>query len=295
MNKIISKAFAGIVLILLLVLNLVIMLRFNNVTEDIGRNYEELNHLKSDIDNLSKDLNKLSEKQDWVSNKEYKILEISEDYKNVKIMVQGSLKELDNNSDVYLLYGKATDDSTDDIKWIKTRLNISYGLGFSKNLDLPYQENYKFKILEEGSDRLRSEELFYVSFKEDVENRITSHVFSNRKIKDFITVNLNVNNDYKGFEKLKVKNIKINIYNEKDIVKSVLIYSNGKLVEDNSELNINTSTSYNDSDKNKYLNIEKLNYNIKIKDDIKNVTNLKFETEIEDYMGKKFSFVDNDD
>lgn len=295
MNKIISKAFVGIILILLLVLNLVIMLRFNNVTEDIGRNYEELNHLKSDIDNLSKDLNKLSEKQDWVSNKEYKILEISEDYKNVKIMIQGSLKELDNNSDVYLLYGKATDDSTDDIKWIKTRLNISYGLGFSKKLDLPYQENYKFKILEEGSDRLRSEELFYVSFKEDVENRITSHVFSNSKTKDFITLNLNVNNDYKGFEKLKVKNIKINIYNEKDIVKSVLIYSNGKLVEDNGELYINTSTSYNDSDKNKYLNIEKLNYNIKIKNDIKNVTNLKFETQIEDYMGKKISFVDNDD
>ncbi|KOA19449.1 hypothetical protein CLHOM_20570 [Clostridium homopropionicum DSM 5847] len=295
MNKIISKAFVGIILILLLILNLVIMLRFNNVTEDIGRNYEELNHLKRDIDNLSKDLNKLSEKQDWVNNKEYKIIEISDDYKTVKIMIQGSLKELDNNSDVYLLYGKAADDSTDDIKWIKTHLSISYGLGFSKKLDLPYQENYKFKILEEGSNRLRSEELFYISFKEDVENRMTTHVFSNSKTKDFITLNLNINNDYKGLEKLKVKNIKINIYNGKDIAKTVLIYSNGKLVEDNNELNINTSTAYSDSDKNKYFNIERLNYNIKIKDDIKNDTNLKFETEIEDYMGKKFNYKVNDD
>jgi len=271
------------------------MLRFNNVTEDIGRNYEELNHLKMDVDNLSKDLNKLSEKQDWVSNKECRILEISQDYKNAKIMIQGSLKELDNNSDVYLLYGKATNDSTDDIKWIKTRLNISYGLGFSKKLDLPYQENYKFKILEEGSNKLRSEELLYISFKEEVENRITAQVFSNSKTKDFVTLNLNINNDYKGLEKLKVKNIKVNIYNENNIVKTVLIYSNGKLVEDNNEVKINISNAYNDSDKNKYLNLERLNYSIKIKDGIKDNTNLKYETEIEDYMGKKFIYKATDD
>jgi hypothetical protein len=142
-----------------------LFLNFTNVSEDVGRNYEKLNYLERSVNNMSSDLTKLASKQDWISSKEYKILEIDKDYKNVKILIYGNLKELENNAKLYLLYGKVKKDEKEDIEWIKTPLSISYGLKFTKTLLLPYKEDYKFKLLAEGPSKLRSEDLLHAFLK----------------------------------------------------------------------------------------------------------------------------------
>lgn len=288
MNKILNRIIV-LLLIISLGINLVTVLRINNATEDIGRNYEKLNYIERNVGNLSEDLNKLYSKQEWVSSKSYKILEISKDYKNVKITLQGSLKELENNSSVYLLYGKVKEDSSEDIEWIKTPLNISYGLKFSKKLELSYKENYKFKILVEGPSKVKSEDLLYAFFKEELENRIFTHIFTNDSAKDIIKLNINIKNSYKGENKLKIKDIKINVYNEKDINKTIQIYSGGKLIENNDITEIVTeSGNESKNEEAKDLNIEELNYNINVKKEFKTNEDVKYEVIIEDFMGEKF-------
>ncbi|MGY0373879.1 hypothetical protein [Clostridium sp. JNZ J1-5] len=287
MNKWWNKLLAFLLLISL-VLNGIIILRFNNVTEDVGRNYEKLNYLERSVSNLSSDLNKVASKQDWVSSKDYKILEIDKDYKNVQIMIYGNLKELENNAKVYLLYGKIKKDSPEDIEWIKVPINVSYGLKFSKKLELPYKENYKFKILAEGQSKLRSEDLLYAYFKEELENRVFTHVFSNESSKDSLKLDININNNYKAQDKLKIKDVKVNVYVDNNLNKSIQVYSNGKVVENKSIMEVKERSNSEDSVEDQDTNIEKLNYSIKIKKDFKETSNVKYEVVIEDYIGEKF-------
>jgi len=195
MNKIWDKILV-LFLVISLALNAIIILRFNNVTEDISRNFSKLNYLERSINELSSDLNKIGSKQDWVTSKNYKILEIDKDYKNATIMIYGNLKELENNSMVYLLYGKINEESPEEIEWKKVPLNISYGLRFSKKIKLPYRENYRFKILAQGPSKSRSEELLYIFFKDEIENRIYTHIFESgsSKDKEIISLEMNINN-----------------------------------------------------------------------------------------------------
>lgn len=280
----------GAFLIVSLVLNVIIILRFNNVTEDISRNFSKLNYLERSINELSSDLDKIGSKQDWVTSKDYKILEIDKDYKNATIMIYGNLKELENNSSVYLLYGKINKDSPEDIEWKKVPLSISYGLRFTKKLELPYRENYRFKILAQGPSKLRSEELLYIFFKDEMENRIYTHIFESgsSKDKENISFDININNNYKGQEKFKIKNIKIDVYTDNNLSKTVPIYTDGKLIKSDfiSEIHIrdknNNLVDIDDGD------MQRLSYNVRVKKDFKENNSTRYEIVIEDYMGEKF-------
>lgn len=289
MGKVWNKIL-GLFLAVSLVLNVIIILRFNNVTEDISRNFSKLNYLERSINELSSDLDKIGSKQDWVTSKDYKILEIDKDYKNATIMIYGNLKELENNSSVYLLYGKINKDSPEDIEWNKVPLSISYGLRFTKKLELPYRENYRFKILAQGPSKLRSEELLYIFFKDEMENRIYTHIFESgsSKDKESISFDININNNYKGQEKFKIKNIKINAYTDNSLSKTVPIYTEGKIINNDfiSEIPMrdksNNLVATDDGD------MQRLSYNVRVKKDFKENNSTKYEIVIEDYMGEKF-------
>lgn len=287
MTKFLNRVLV-VALIVSLVLNGVIILKFNNVSEDVGRNYEKLNYLERSVNNMSSDLTKLASKQDWISSKEYKILEIDKEYKNVKILIYGNLKELENNAKLYLLYGKVKKDEQENIEWIKTPLSISYGLKFTKTLVLPYKEDYKFKLLAEGPSKLRSEDLLHAFFKEELESRIYTHVFANNNSKDNTTLDINIDNNFKGQDKLKIKGIKVNVYNDKGLHSTTEVYKEGKIVISDNVIDIpienNKDKETNEDDN----NIQKLNYNVKIKKDSKEKAKLRFEVVIEDYMGMQF-------
>jgi hypothetical protein len=276
-------------LIVSLVLNGIIILKFNNVSEDVGRNYEKLNYLERSVNNMSSDINRLASKQDWVSSKEYKILEIDKDYKNVKILIYGNLKELENNAKLYLLYGKVEKDNTEEIEWIKTPLSISYGLKFSKTLVLPYKENYKFKLLAEGPSKLRSEDLLYAFFKEELESRIYTHIIDNgSKDKETTTLDININNNFKGQDKLKIKNININVYNEDNIYSTTEVYKDGQVIISDNIVDIPIKNEEGKEISEEDINVQRLNYNVKVKKDTKEKSKLRFEVIIEDYMGEQF-------
>jgi hypothetical protein len=289
MNKVWDKILA-LFLVISLVLNVIILLRFNNVTEDISRNFSKLNYLERSISDLSSDLNKIGSKQDWVTSKDYKILEIDKDYKNATIMIYGNLKELENSSSVYLLYGKVNEESPEEIEWKKVPLSISYGLRFSKKIELPYRENYRFKILAQGPSKSRSEELLYIFFKDEMENRIYTHIFESgsSKDKESISLDVNIDNNYKGQEKFKVKDIKINVYTDKKLEKTVPIYTNGEVVKSDLISKIDMQDKNNNSVATDDGDIEKLSYNVKIKKDFKEIDNTKYEVVIQDYMGEEF-------
>lgn len=275
-------------LIISLGLNVITVLRFNNITEDINRNFIKLNYLERNISELSSDLNKVGSKQDWVTNKDYEILQIDKDYKNVTIMVHGTLKELENNSDVYLLYGKVSNKTDKEIEWNRVPLTISYGLKFAKKIELSYKENYIFKILAEGQSKSKSEELLYVFFKDDIENRIYTHMFSSESSKNNVDLNINIKNNYKGQEKFKIKNVDINIYTNNTLSKTVPIYKNGSLVKSNSIIEIPIYDRNNNLATTDDGGIEKLSYNVNIKRDFKEDSNTKLELVIEDYIGEEF-------
>jgi hypothetical protein len=289
MTKFLNRVLVA-ALIVSLVLNGVIILKFNNVSEDVGRNYEKLNYLERSVNNMSSDLTRLASKQDWVSSKEYKILEIDKDYKNVKILIYGNLKELENNAKLYLLYGKVNKDDQEEIEWVKTSLNISYGLKFSKTLVLPYKENYKFKLLAEGPSKLRSEDLLYAFFKEELESRIYTHIFANNNSKDkeSTTLDINIDNNFKGQDKLKIKNIKVNTYNDSGLYSTMDVYKEGKIIISDNIIDIPIKVDQDKEINEEETNIQRLNYNVKIKKDTKEKSKLRFEIVIEDYMGEQF-------
>lgn len=287
MTKFLNRVLV-VALIVSLVLNGVIILKFNNVSEDVGRNYEKLNYLERSVNNMSSDLTKLASKQDWISSKEYKILEIDKDYKNVKILIYGNLKELENNAKLYLLYGKVKKDEKEDIEWIKTPLSISYGLKFTKTLLLPYKEDYKFKLLAEGPSKLRSEDLLHAFFKEELESRIYTHVFANENSKDNTTLDISIDNNFKGQDKLKIKNIKVNAYNDKGLYSTTEVYKEGKSVVSDNVIDIPIEVNEDKEIHEEDNNIQRLNYNVKIKKDSKEKAKLRFEVVIEDYMEEQF-------
>ncbi len=287
MTKFLNRVLV-VALIVSLVLNGVIILKFNNVSEDVGRNYEKLNYLERSVNNMSSDLTKLASKQDWISSKEYKILEIDKDYKNVKILIYGNLKELENNAKLYLLYGKVKKDEKEDIEWIKTPLSISYGLKFTKTLLLPYKEDYKFKLLAEGPSKLRSEDLLHAFFKEELESRIYTHVFANENSKDNTTLDISIDNNFKGQDKLKIKNIKVNAYNDKGSYSTTEVYKEGKVVVSDNVIDIPIEVNEDKEIHEEDTNIQRLNYNVKIKKDSKEKAKLRFEVVIEDYMEEQF-------
>ncbi|AYF53975.1 hypothetical protein G8S49_12715 [Clostridium botulinum C] len=289
MNKGLNKII-GIFLVVFLIANVITVIRFNNITEDINRNFNKLNYLEKNIDELSENINKINSRQDWITSKDYKVLELDKDYKNITIMIYGNLKELENNSKMYLLYGKVGKTSSDEIEWNKVSLSVSYGLKFSKTLKLPYNEDYRFKVLAESPTKSRSEELLYVYFKNEIKNRISTHIFENTNAndKDYTRLDVNIDNNYKSQKKFKVKNILINVYKNNKIEDNIKIYEDGKSVK-NSDIkeipNYDKNNNLIDNDDGK---IEKLNYNVKIKNDDKEVPKKKFEIVIEDYMGQKF-------
>lgn len=287
-----NKIWSGLLVILLgisIMLNVIILLRFNNITEDVNRNFSKLNYLERNIEDLSSDLGEIRAKQDWVSSKDYSILKVDEDYKNVTILIQGTLKELDNDSSVYLLYGKVNETSKEDIEWNKVPLQISYGLKFAKKIKLPYKENYKFKILAQGSARTISEDLLNIYFKDEMKNRISTHIFESGSSRDKHNTNLHINidNDYRGHEKFKVKSIKVNVYNDNKIVKTVSIYENGKVIEDDNISQIYPSDNENLISKDDGNN-EGLYYNVVIKNDFNKNDSTKYEVIIQDYLGEEF-------
>lgn len=289
MTKWLNKVLV-VALIISLVLNGIIILKFNNVSEDVSRNYEKLNYLERSVNNMSSDINRLASKQDWVNNKEYKILEIDKDYKNVKILIYGNLKELENNARLYLLYGKVEKDNTEDIEWIKTSLSISYGLKFSKTLVLPYKENYKFKLLAEGPSKLKSEDLLYAFFKEELKSRIYTHVIDNggSKDKETTTLDINIDNNFKGQDKLKIKNIIVNVHNANGVYSTTEVYKDGHVVISDNVVDVPIKNEQSKEINEEDINIERLNYNVKVKKDTKEKSNLRFEVIIEDYMGEQF-------
>ncbi|WP_242947232.1 hypothetical protein [Clostridium haemolyticum] len=203
MNKGLNKII-GIFLVVFLIANVITVIRFNNITEDINRNFNKLNYLEKNIDELSENINKINSRQDWITSKDYKVLELDKDYKNITIMIYGNLKELENNSKMYLLYGKVGKTSSDEIEWNKVSLSVSYGLKFSKTLKLPYNEDYRFKVLAESPTKSRSEELLYVYFKNEIKNRISTHIFENTNAndKDYTRLDVNIDNNYKSQKKI---------------------------------------------------------------------------------------------
>ncbi|KEH86449.1 hypothetical protein Z965_08125 [Clostridium novyi A str. BKT29909] len=290
MNKKISKII-GIFLGVFIIFNIITVIRFNNITEDINRNFNKLNYLERSIDELSENVNKINSKQDWITNKDYKVLELDKDYKNITIMIYGNLKELENNSKLYLLYGNVGKTTSDEIEWNKVPLDISYGLKFSKTLKLPYNEDYRFKILAEGPVRSRSEELLYVYFKNEIKNRISTHIFENTNAddKDNVRLDVNIDNNYKSQEKFKVRNILVNVYSNNTLKDTINIYSQGKSLKNNNTKEIPIYDKNNNLVEKDDGKTEKLNYNLKIKKDENNAINNRFEIVIEDYMGEKFT------
>lgn len=268
------------------------MIRFNNITEDVNRNYSKLNYLDRNIDDLSKNLNDIGLNQQWVINKNYKILNIDKNYKNATIMIFGSLKELENNSKIYLLYTKLNKTNNEDTEWIKKPLEVYYGLKFKKKLVLPYKENYKFKILAEGPNKSKSEELLNIFFKNEMENRIYTHIFANKisKYDNNFSLDISIDNNYKGEKRFKIKNIKINVYNDNQISNTISVYENGSTIRSSliTELPIydknNELVDMDDGD------IEKLNFSVKIKSrkEFKESNNVKFEVILYDYMGERY-------
>lgn len=294
MNKLSSKILIGF-LVMFLVLDAVILIKFNNITEDVNRNFNKLSYLEKNIDEISDNLNKIGSKQDWIINKDYKILEIDKNYKNVTVMVYGNLNELENQSRLYLLYGKVSRVSVEDIKWKKVPLNVSYGLRFSKQLKLPYKEDYRFKILSEGPTKVKSEELLYVFLKNDIKNRLNTHIFedTNSSDKDTVSLNVNIENNYKAQEKFKVKNIIVNVYFDNKLHQAINVYKDGGLIKDSKIKELHIDRKYSNEDKDNLINkqendIEKLNYNIKIEKDLKDNVKRRFEIIIQDYMGEEF-------
>ncbi|MCM1989209.1 hypothetical protein [Oceanirhabdus seepicola] len=247
-----------------------------------------VNSVRNSVNNT---LNEIHENSKWLYNGSYSVTNISNDLKNATVALTWSLRTLNNNSKVYLIYRKKPTDKNENDKWTELPIENADNLNYTKELTLSLKNDYEFKVLVKDDKTSTSEKLFNIDFYSMMKDRVQidleprsqsqsdNHVkfsFSGR-IRNSYTLPFKY--DKSNYDLLKLKNIIVKVSSGDHIKIEFQILKDGKIVDEDTQF----GTFHNHRE----LKLESFEFDKTIEYDIPNDI-------IEDYIGKNIEIIVED-
>lgn len=217
-----------IIIGLLLIVNI---LSYSKITQLEAR-LQIVDSMKNDLLNVNNSvqdissqidlkLNEVVQNQLWIQNKEYQISKVDIEGYEIFVVIDWSLKELAQGEQVALLYREKTEEN-----WTKLEPTQADGLNYKVETSFPLEGNYETQVVATSSSGQRSESLVELSFKDQLNQRITTNAFVHQAGEGQIDINIHIENTFKNeffeFEnndKLKIKSAKAQLFFEGNSIK----------------------------------------------------------------------------
>lgn len=295
-----NKVVIGLVIAVVLITNIRMYFLLNRIKQDVRNINFQIGALDRNINNIeskvSNSVSRLIEEKKWLYNIDYDITDISKDLKNVSINLKWSIRDLKKGTKMYLLYGVANEENNEVEKWNEIEAEDLGDLNYGAQLTLPFQNNYKFKILAKDTENTISQNLTYINFLDRIKGRVDIHPNPMRKSSGENHVNMRFsvevenqynlrywNNDSISIDEnlLKIKNVKIRIYSNEKLKKEMEIYKDGQIIDENAEY---SEPFKHDRD----IKLEKIRYEGNIDYDSLPDSYEVIEVILEDYLGREY-------
>lgn len=298
-----NKVIIGILFGVLLISNFRMYLLVNNMNEkveDIEGIVRIINDSMDDVESdVYRSVNRLVEEKRWLYDIETEVKAVSEDLKNAKLAVSWSVRELDKGASMYLLYGVRDETSNEVAEWKEVSVPDSDDLSYRIELNVPFVNNYRFKVLARGDNRSISQELDEIDLLDKLEDRMDIDIDPNGKtssgkhvkfsfdvdvynIYDFRHIG-QVNDGFNG-NLLRIKNINLKVYSNDVLKKEIALYEDGKVVDNGDEV------SYHKGPKHiRDMNVEEIEHSLTLEYDSVEDSDEVVEVIVEDYLGRTYT------
>lgn len=273
----------------------------NRMDQEIRNINGTVSRIERDMDNLeSRILNsvrRVAEEKKWLYDVDYKVSDVSKDLKDATVTLKWSVRELNKDASMYLLYGIEDEKSHEVSEWKRVDSEDLGNLSYRVQLDLPFQNNYQFKVLVEDDGSSISQKLADISLLENIMDRMDIEAGPNTKTSRdkhvSIGFSVEVQNRYDlnhygvvykdvDGELLKVKNVKVRVYSNEILKKEIEIYKDGQIVDDKAK--------YREPFKHERdLQLEEISYETSLEYDTVEDSYEVIEVIVEDYLGRTYT------
>lgn len=281
-------------LIILFITNAVTCSNMNKLRDALGQMRSEtsgLNITMSNIEsNISNTMQDIKRDNQWIYDQGFEITSLSSDLKNAAVALKWSFRRLNKNSQVFISYGEKDTATGSVAKWTELPAASSGVLSYVTEITLPVKGNYKFRVIARNSTGTESSELADVDLLNYMQNRMQINITPLTRDSNGVRYSLSIRNQYKYFlagasknvtnidtGKLKIKNIKVDIYFDNQLSSNFYVYEDGKAV-----------SGYEINSPGRLEEIEFINLNnyIKLQNDMNK--HVHYEVTVEDYYGNVF-------
>lgn len=273
----------SIVIAILLIFNLVSILKINSIEEEIFTLDSTVQNVNYSMANLygqvESVMDEMLEEQLWIQEKDYQIIALDTEESTVDVMLEWHARDLLQNEILSLLYR-----NENTTEWNELEVNNENGLNYSVEHTFPLKENYEVQLVGDSVTGKRSEELFILDFKDQIENRIIIDVFvdvesDHKNISPNIIIYNHLDEDSifgQNKDDLKIKSAEALIYVDGVIKKEInlLEEEENNYIDENSE-NIN------------YYKI------VELDEVIEDVNDIEVLVIVEDNLGVKYQTTNN--
>ncbi len=243
-------------IIILIFLNFRTNSNLEKMKKDLTRDINDASRLIDELRrNINYDINEMMQEQEWIINKDYKILDIDKNFENAKVLINWSLRENYKDAQVSIVYGEKVEGTDDVAEWKKKEATKLNGLNYQVELDLSPKNNYAFIIESDSDEQIKNDNLMDLDLGFRVNNRVYiresgwGYGPSNKELEWDVTIE----NDYLGVEGLKVKSIKANIYINDELIETKEIFSELDIKDDKQKEYITYSQKNIKDDNDKFI------------------------------------------
>ncbi|QVK19116.1 DUF4405 domain-containing protein [Mycoplasmatota bacterium] len=196
----------SILFIVLIIFGITTQSKINNLQNTLHNNQNKLNSISQSISNMYYDLeqkyNDLVNQNQWITDSSYKRLDFTEDKQQINVRINFTIKELNPNSQLYLLATNDQDEST----WQKIELTQQGYLTFNKTIQLDLDKNYTIHLLSETPTESKQEKIFTIDNKDFYIHRVKEDA----RIEDG-KLHFNLSIRHQGNPNFKIETVKIRI------------------------------------------------------------------------------------
>ena len=286
----------------ILLLNISIYSHVKDLQTNMTNTRSQLSNIDRSVNDVRNSvnttLNEIHENSKWLCNGHYNITNVSEDFKNATVSLNWSLRTLNNNSKVYLIYRKKATDKNEIDKWTQLPIENEDALNYSKELTLSFDDNYEFKVLIKSETTSASEKLLDINLYSMMKDRvqIDFEPRSQSQSDDHVKFSFlgRIRNSYtlpfehheSNYDLLKLKNIIVKVSSDNHLKIEFQILKDGKIIDEDTQF----GTFHNHRE----LQLESFEFDKTIEYDIPNDMTEDFigkniEIIIEDYSGFTYS------
>ncbi|WP_163537142.1 hypothetical protein [Gracilibacillus sp. YIM 98692] len=216
----------------LIMTNLVMYSKLANVERTLENMQFEVQNTNHSVQNIStqvhQQMNEMLQEQLWIPKKDYQVMDANIEENTITVNFEWTLRELNEDAVVSLLYREEGEENWQEIQMENER-DLNYHLSQTFSLD----KNYQTQILASSENHKRSEDLFSLDFKKQMEHHMMIDAFLNVRNED-VVLNVHIHNptDHKFLnverEKLSIQKASAFLYHEDDMIREIDLMENNQ-------------------------------------------------------------------